>query len=513
MTQNLTKDFIDLSSRCLSPNRTAELSLNHGEGSFDIRPLVIMLHKGFLIKVIEMPHTTPQPVKLMMMVSLTSGTNLEGDISRATHRLHRMEIAPVGVCLVCGDLIDSECLGSLINKSGELNVISRCVRGSFSTSNDMGFDSAHDMSFHPSLHTALLAIFMVKPSGVGAGREARGVNGKVGFDCPQRAGGLLNEGFQQGCQVGILQIAECTIIVGSFGNQPCISSLFQLSCKSPSGHRCIGLEHQPEHNISQWQPRATKPILWLFNAVTEVSEQGDKMLLLMGLSLIIGRPLLGASHSDRLRIDGAAVWLGLPLDYELNGVDVLAGQMPFFIIGAGAERLAVVEVNNIASVARLGRHFPAQLVLLYLACVGYYQPSFLSCIHLNSPLSTTPFGIYNTIHCMGLSIGFPAILKQILKIAPFPIDNGILCMVLCPKMNDVQTKVAQLEEKGWTLAAIADEIEVSHNTVEKWKAGTRYPSLDKPVLDALNRLLKRNRIPKKKRYQKGSRRREVIDGT
>jgi hypothetical protein len=75
------------------------------------------------------------------------------------------------------------------------------------------------------------------------------------------------------------------------------------------------------------------------------------------------------------------------------------------------------------------------------------------------------------------------------------------------ELNAIQAIIAQLEEKGWTLAAIADsdELKTHHNTVGMWKAGSRYPRPDTPVLDALNRLLKRNRIPKKKRYTKGSR--------
>jgi lambda repressor-like predicted transcriptional regulator len=69
------------------------------------------------------------------------------------------------------------------------------------------------------------------------------------------------------------------------------------------------------------------------------------------------------------------------------------------------------------------------------------------------------------------------------------------------ELNVVQTILAQLEEKGWTLVAIADseELKVHRNTVGEWKAGTKYPKLDAPVIDALNRLLKKNRIPKKKR--------------
>ena len=70
-------------------------------------------------------------------------------------------------------------------------------------------------------------------------------------------------------------------------------------------------------------------------------------------------------------------------------------------------------------------------------------------------------------------------------------------------MNDMQTRIAKLQEKGWTLAALADELGVTPNAVEKWKAGDRYPRLEKPVLDALDRLAKLKRIPKKRRYQKG----------
>jgi len=83
-------------------------------------------------------------------------------------------------------------------------------------------------------------------------------------------------------------------------------------------------------------------------------------------------------------------------------------------------------------------------------------------------------------------------------------------MLLCNKLNElnvVQVIIAQLEEKGWSLIAIAEseELKTHRNTVGMWKSGARYPRPDKPILDALNRLLKRNRIPKKKRYAKGSR--------
>jgi transcriptional regulator with XRE-family HTH domain len=70
------------------------------------------------------------------------------------------------------------------------------------------------------------------------------------------------------------------------------------------------------------------------------------------------------------------------------------------------------------------------------------------------------------------------------------------------QMNDVQTRIAQLQEKGWTLAALADELEVTPNAVEKWKAGDRNPSNLKATQAFLDKLLERKRIPKRRRYQK-----------
>lgn len=42
-------------------------------------------------------------------------------------------------------------------------------------------------------------------------------------------------------------------------------------------------------------------------------------------------------------------------------------------------------------------------------------------------------------------------------------------------MNTIQIKIVKLQEKGWTLAALADEVGVTVNAVEKWKAGDRSP--------------------------------------
>ena len=74
------------------------------------------------------------------------------------------------------------------------------------------------------------------------------------------------------------------------------------------------------------------------------------------------------------------------------------------------------------------------------------------------------------------------------------------------RKKPIQTKLATAQKKGWTLAALADELELTVSTIEKWKAGQRNPANEKAVLSLLGHLEKRKRIPKQRRYAKGSRR-------
>ena len=69
-------------------------------------------------------------------------------------------------------------------------------------------------------------------------------------------------------------------------------------------------------------------------------------------------------------------------------------------------------------------------------------------------------------------------------------------------MNEVQQRLLALQEKGWTLAAIANELEVTVNAVVKWKAGDRIPSNRESIFEHLDRLLPQRRVPLKRRCQK-----------
>lgn len=69
-------------------------------------------------------------------------------------------------------------------------------------------------------------------------------------------------------------------------------------------------------------------------------------------------------------------------------------------------------------------------------------------------------------------------------------------------MNEVQQRLARLHRKGWTLVAIADELGVTVNAVEKWNAGQRQPSNAKGVFRILDHLMELKKVPKRRRYSK-----------
>ena len=68
-------------------------------------------------------------------------------------------------------------------------------------------------------------------------------------------------------------------------------------------------------------------------------------------------------------------------------------------------------------------------------------------------------------------------------------------------LNDTQRIIGQLRAKGWTFAALADELEVHRETVVSWAAGRHLPANTKVVILALENLLRRQRVPKRRRYK------------
>jgi hypothetical protein len=67
-------------------------------------------------------------------------------------------------------------------------------------------------------------------------------------------------------------------------------------------------------------------------------------------------------------------------------------------------------------------------------------------------------------------------------------------------IQDILVRIGELRKVGWTRAAIARELDLSPDTLGKWKKGHRTPSLPMLYLEKLNNLVGK-KPPKKKQYE------------
>jgi transcriptional regulator with XRE-family HTH domain len=69
-------------------------------------------------------------------------------------------------------------------------------------------------------------------------------------------------------------------------------------------------------------------------------------------------------------------------------------------------------------------------------------------------------------------------------------------------MDEILSVLVKLKARGWTTAAIADAVGVSWLTVWRWETGRSSPSNSRAVWIALSLLLKRKRVPKRRRVRR-----------
>jgi hypothetical protein len=78
---------------------------------------------------------------------------------------------------------------------------------------------------------------------------------------------------------------------------------------------------------------------------------------------------------------------------------------------------------------------------------------------------------------------------------------GIISVVrLVLSETEIRETLAELLRRGWTKAAVADEIGVSWDSISRWMSGRGQPANTRMVLMGLERLLRRTRVPKRRRY-------------
>ncbi len=66
-------------------------------------------------------------------------------------------------------------------------------------------------------------------------------------------------------------------------------------------------------------------------------------------------------------------------------------------------------------------------------------------------------------------------------------------------MKELMRLIEDLEGRGWSDAALSEELHVAQNTIYRWKSGNRYPSNPELYAEKLRQLLTRKRVPKRRR--------------
>ena len=78
-------------------------------------------------------------------------------------------------------------------------------------------------------------------------------------------------------------------------------------------------------------------------------------------------------------------------------------------------------------------------------------------------------------------------------------------------MEDILQQLRELKERGWTLAAVADELGVARYTVDRWRTGIAKPANIKGTKVLLAQLLRRKAIPKQRRYGRDAQKNTAAD--
>tara|TARA_B100000809_G_scaffold155306_1_gene152615 strand:- start:121 stop:378 length:258 start_codon:yes stop_codon:yes gene_type:complete len=69
-------------------------------------------------------------------------------------------------------------------------------------------------------------------------------------------------------------------------------------------------------------------------------------------------------------------------------------------------------------------------------------------------------------------------------------------------MSNIQVRITELIESGWTYSALADELGVHRTSIYDWESGKHNPAHARIVLGYMDTLLQRQ-PPKKRRYKEG----------
>ena len=216
----------------------------------------------------------------------------EGNIRSRPDASDCVRVFPRSISFISGDFGDLKILRSRIDQSRKHFNVARKSAANLNGSHDIRFDSAHQMALDPIVLLFNRAVFVVKPTGKTASREARRIGSEIGLYRFERQAALSNQGAENGGQIGILKIVGNAVEVRNFGNESASVCFPQITHKTTLRNSGINFKYDIENSIrqGQWRPASFG---WGCNETgTEISKQDLEFVLFMGLRLVVSGPVL-----------------------------------------------------------------------------------------------------------------------------------------------------------------------------------------------------------------------------
>lgn len=139
MSKDFAQGFVNLRRAGLASEAIAKLSLDHVEGCFDVRPLVIALHKAFLIVRVEMKHSFPN----RRVILAGRAVRFERDKGLRVMVCYHLQIVARQIGFVRTHLVHREVTTCFLYESSKLRTIVSVRVCDFDARDNVSFHSAH----------------------------------------------------------------------------------------------------------------------------------------------------------------------------------------------------------------------------------------------------------------------------------------------------------------------------------------------------------------------------------
>ena len=384
MTQYLTKNLVDHRHVGLASKTIAEFSLHHRERGFNVRPLVVVLQKLFALELKVMERFVPNAAPIV-----ASGVRLESNERLGSDAFNGLKVRPRGVSPISRHFGDLKVLCRGINKRGEQRRVIGVPTMNLDGGNDVRFDAAHNVALDPIVLLLNNTVLVVKPSREMTGGETRRIDGKIRLNRPQRQRTLFNQFVKNGRQFRVLKVVRDAVKMRHLSNETPAMRFPQIAHETPLRYRRIDLERGSKERIGQRQAWTTS-LAWRRDQTgAQISQEQLKLILLMGLRLIVSRPVLGIGllslrHHQTFGNCHSSVRVLFPLHHKGCGINVLALNPASLMVGAGASgNLRPNSDLVFGSVTRLRRDEPNPVLLLNLSGCCQFQTTLFSRFHDN----------------------------------------------------------------------------------------------------------------------------------